>query len=378
MTFGQIAVLKKRLIHLILFLVTFFTTTMAGVEWTVGKFWLMTGVTLEDFVMGLSFSVPFLLALTCHEFGHYFTARYYQLRVSLPYYIPMWFLGLGPSIGTMGAFIRISSYLKTRTHFFDVGISGPLAGFVVAFWVIVYGFAYLPPPEHIFTIHPEYEPYGLDYALHVYENLPEGANFQMGTNLMFELFKWVFSWQGNKIPNPYEMMHYPWLLAGYLTCFFTALNLLPAGQLDGGHILYAIVGKKWHKKISLTTLLVLLTFGGVGFFSVEDDWEHLLTYSPIYLLYLYFVLERAFEYRKDALLVGVGIFLIQFTAASLFPGVEGFMGWLVFGGVIGRFLGITHPGAVSEEPLSASRKRLALFALIVFVLCFSPMPFVVK
>ena len=110
------------------------------------------------------------------SFGHYITARIYRVKVTLPFYIPLW-LGIISTIGTMGAFIQIKQPLVSRKQFFDIGIAGPLAGFVVAIGVLWYGFTHLPSPEYVFEIHPEYkteypiefEKYGYNYAEYAYK-----------------------------------------------------------------------------------------------------------------------------------------------------------------------------------------------------------------
>lgn len=185
---------RKRLIkHIGLFLITLTTTTLAGLEWTVGKF-LISGITWSDFLFGLQFSVPFLMILTVHEFGHYFTARYHKIKVSLPYYIPFWlgFIGL-PSIGTMGAFIRIREQIASRTNYFDVGVSGPVAGFVVAIICLIVGFQTLPETDYIYEIHPEYEVFGenfeeqmagLDTILFKRDLNPERMNYVTTSSLV--------------------------------------------------------------------------------------------------------------------------------------------------------------------------------------------------
>src|SRR5690606_12811327 len=119
---------------------------------------------LHEILKGLYFSGPFLGILTVHEFGHYIAAQLHRVKVTLPYYIPLWFGFIAmPSIGTGGACIRIKEFVTSRNKYFDIGIAGPLAGFVVALGVLFYGFTHLPPPEHIFTIHPEYEQFGENY-----------------------------------------------------------------------------------------------------------------------------------------------------------------------------------------------------------------------
>ena len=131
---------KEILIHLSLFVVTFITTTLAGAEWTYGRSVFMPDYTWVDFLSGMSYAIPFLLILTVHEFGHYFTAIHYRVKTTLPYFIPL------PPItfmfGTMGALIRLKGKVSSKLHHFDIGIAGPLAGFVVAFAVLLYGQLY--------------------------------------------------------------------------------------------------------------------------------------------------------------------------------------------------------------------------------------------
>ena len=148
---------RKRYIHLILFLVTLVTTTLSGTWWIYGRNFLDPALTGQDVIDGLYFSIPFLLILSVHEFGHYFTAKYYNIDVTLPYFIP--FIPFDLSIGTFGAVIRIKSKIESNTQNFDVGIAGPLAGFVIALLVLYYGFTHLPEKEHIYNIHPELVPH---------------------------------------------------------------------------------------------------------------------------------------------------------------------------------------------------------------------------
>jgi len=134
--------LKSALIHSALFIVTFCTTTVAGSFWVHGRVLMIgfvelnPGYTWDDFALGLPYSITFLLILTVHEFGHYCTAMYYRIGSSLPYYIPL--PPLPFSFGTLGALIRIRSRIYSRTQNFDVGIAGPLAGFVIAIVMMFY------------------------------------------------------------------------------------------------------------------------------------------------------------------------------------------------------------------------------------------------
>jgi membrane-associated protease RseP (regulator of RpoE activity) len=397
--------LKTSCFHLFLFALTLLTTTLAGAESIYAEanfFYLAEGdwfpftikrgkLPWEALYDGLYYSVPFLAILTAHEFGHYFTCLYYRLRVSLPYYIPFWlgFLGIPTVIGSMGAFIRIKSPLQTRKQFFDVGIAGPLAGFVVALGVLFYGFSTLPSQEYIVeTSHPAwrsyYEQHGENFVNEAYKDmgfsentLPPGQ-ILMGTNLLFEFFKEYVTNDPKNLPDMREMMHYPWLLAGYLALFFTALNLIPIGQLDGGHILYGLVGQAHHRAISRILFTIFVGYSGLGIFSVQDSLNDLLLLGSLYLAFLFVLFERSMPSRMTALVVAVGVFTAQFVLKTLFPAWEGYNGWLLFAFLIGRFLGVEHPAAENDDaPLNRPRKILGWITLIIFILCFSPKPFIV-
>ncbi len=278
---------RTHLIQAILFITTLITTTMAGAEWMFGniftfvidifKFFagasdapelkdIPAGMGWNEFIAGFQFSIPFLLILTVHEFGHYFVAKAHKVKVTLPYYIPLWF-GISQSIGTMGAFIRIKSLVQSRLKFFDIGIAGPLAGFVVALAVLFYGFTHLPPIDYIFTIHPEYAKYGASYPQFVYENAT--GNLALGDNILFWFFKTYIA-DPSLLPHDYEIIHYPYLFAGYLALFFTSLNLIPIGQLDGGHILFGMIGEKKFNYFAPILFTCFAFYGGLGLFRVES------------------------------------------------------------------------------------------------------------
>ncbi len=377
---------RQILIHGGLFLVTLIVTTLAGTEWMLGKYLLWVDekalMGWSDFLRGFEFSIPFLLILTFHEFGHYFMAKYHKIGVSLPYYIPMW-LGfiLMPTFGTMGAFIRIKDPIYTLKHYFDIGIAGPLAGFVVALLVIWMGFANLPEPEYIYQVHPEYEQYGLDYADYVYQN-DETTSFRFGDNLIFSFFKKNVA-DPNRLPNENEMIHYPMILAGYLALFFTALNLLPIGQLDGGHILFGLLGPERHEKVSKILFTGFIFYAGLGLVTVNDlvdlSLESLLQFLLAVIAYLYFLQFAAtslFKSRQDRWVFAAAIFGAQFILSHLL-GWQGYSGWLLFALILGRFIGIKHPPVYDTTPLTIERKILGWIALLIFVLCFSPEPFVI-
>jgi membrane-associated protease RseP (regulator of RpoE activity) len=369
----------KVVLQVLLFIVTLVTTTLAGAEWQTGRlfFFDATGFswggafTRAQLLQGLAFSLPFLGVLTVHEFGHYFTARYYKVKVTLPYYIPMW-LGIASSIGTMGAFIKIKDRIFSRKEFFDIGIAGPLAGFAVALPLLWYGFTHLPPPEHIYTIHPEYMVYGSQYADYVYQ---QGGNMSLGRNLLFIFFEREVA-DPALLPNRYELMHYPYLFAGFLAMFFTALNLLPIGQLDGGHIMYGMLGYERFNRLSPLLFAIFIFYAGMGLIPASLPLEESYWMWVAYLAYLVIVFKPLFPEFRQSLFLVAGVFLGHVTLAVFFPEVEGYNGWLVFGLILAKFMGIFHPPCPDERPISTSRKWLGWLALVIFVLCFSPAPFI--
>ena len=357
--------------QVLLFLATFVTTTLAGAEWSYGRSVYMEGFGWSDFVSGLPFSISFLSILTVHEFGHYFTARFHGVKSSLPYYIPLPPFPL--SIGTMGAIIRLRQRVYSNIQNFDIGLAGPLAGFILALGILFYGFTNLPPKEYIYQIHPEYEAYGDNYADYVYMSNEGVVDIVVGKNLLFMFFE-TFIADPERMPNPHELMHYPFLFAGFLALVFTSLNLLPIGQLDGGHVLYGLVGYKRHKQIATVAFLLLLAYSGMGLLKPTDPIDGLLINIPLYLGFLYFALKGLRLSTRDTIMYASVLFAIQFSTSWFFPTLEGYSGWMLFAFVIGRFLGIDHPPCLIEVPLDRNRKILGWVALIIFVLSFTPAP----
>lgn len=374
--------IKTYLLHLSLFLVTFITTTLAGAEFTFGKpiFAITTdgvfinwGYTWADFASGLPYSICFLSILTAHEFGHYFVALYYRGKVTLPYYIP---LPPGFMLGTMGALIRLKSPVRSTKENFDIGIAGPLAGFVIAVGFLWYGYTHLPPAEYVFQFHPEYEQYGLDYAKYVYnpENMPNGIlDITIGKNLMLMFFE---NYVGDpaRIPNVHEIMHYPFLFAGYLSLVFTCLNLLPIGQLDGGHVLYGLVGFRWHRIVATAFFIVFLFYAGLGYINPYLPTNDLLLYIPFFVGFLFFCLRGLKLPTRNTLLIALAIFTLQYGLTYWVPNLQGYSGWLLFIFILGSFVGVQHPPVEIEEPLSRNRIILGWVAVVIFILCFTPNP----
>jgi len=237
-------------LHAALFLGTLLTTTFAGavLAGTIpygNPFDLFTGAypvppgLARAWVSGLMFSVPLLAILLCHELGHYLTARWYQLDVSPPYFIPV---PLVPSfIGTMGAFIRLRTMLADRRQLFDVGVAGPLAGFAVALPVLWIGLARSQPlPGHG-------ELAGMLLAI-------GGETAGLGDSLVTLALRHLTHGDA-----PTLLLN-PLAFAGWVGMFVTMLNLLPISQLDGGHILYGAL-PRWQSRVALGFWLLILCLG---------------------------------------------------------------------------------------------------------------------
>jgi membrane-associated protease RseP (regulator of RpoE activity) len=215
--------------------------------------------------------------------------------------------------------------------------------------------------------------YGSEYAAHVYN---EPGSLYLGKNLTYLFFEEYVAPDPSLIPNPFEIIHYPWLFAGFLALFVTAINLLPVGQMDGGHVLFGLFGWKNHRIISLSIFIAVLYFSGLGLVTPFDPIDTLLYAVPMYIAFLFFTLMRLRMSLRTKFTIAVSIFAAQFITAFFFPDIKGWLGWLLWAFVIGRFLGIYHPPALINEPLSFERRILGWIALIVFIISFSPMPFV--
>lgn len=373
--------MKKPYLHIVLFLATLVTTTLAGAEWIYGRPFIGSGgfMDFEKFKQGFWFSVPFLAFLTTHEFGHYFMAKARKVNVTLPYYIPGW-VGILLSIGTFGAFIRIKDHITSKKDYFDIGIAGPLAGFVVAVGILIYGFLNLPGDEFIYQIHPEYKNLPFDYRSYLSSSLNQQETMILGKSILYNFLEGTFA-DPALIPHPMELSHYPLLLAGFLGLLFTAINLLPIGQLDGGHILYALIGKKAFDIVSPAALVLLVSYSGLGFFSFYglqhainvEDWTSLL-YFIVYVYFVYLCFSRIFTNNKHNWILALSVILVQLILSKYLPTLVGYSGFLFFGFLLGRVLGVYHPPTYDPKPLSITRKVLGWLAILIFVLCISLQP----
>ncbi len=376
-------------LHLLLFVLTLASTVYVGASWwanrllhyeahdqTISLFFL----TLNQawLVDGLRYAIPLVGFLTVHEFGHYFAARYHDVRTSLPYYIPFPFNG----IGNFGAVISIRQRIPSTRSLFDIGVAGPLAGFVVALGALIYGFATLPPPEYLLDL-PGHEALKAHIRQHgTFPDVrPTSGNGMPVLIVGYTPLYWALSQVFANVPPMYEMYHYPVLFAGWLGLFFTALNLLPVGQLDGGHVLYALLGDAWHRRFAQAFVFVLLFSGGIGFMdgmqqSLQDVSPWLgraswLILAAIYYGYLYKIFGGT-DRRTWAGLVG----LLSGVGAAMALGWMGlgWTGWLVWSLLIIFLVRVKHPPVLRPQRLTPGRRILGYLAIAIFILCFSLQP----
>lgn len=368
-------------LHILLFLLTFITTSMAGAEFITNRSWVpwtedvSRQLSWREIEKGFTYSFAFLAFLTFHEFGHYFTAVYNRVRCSLPYYIPMFIPFQLMNIGSFGAIIRIRRAPDSNIKYFDIGIAGPLAGFVVSISLLFYGFTHLPPLEYLYEMNPEYHAR--------FGGVPSeaqleaaGASLKLGTSLIFMAFE-RFVADPLRLPNHYELIHYPFLFVGYITLFFTALNLLPIGQLDGGHVIYGLLGRERARIVSRFAVGALLTIGGVGVIDYQfyPYWYVAYGFYLIFLTYVIgFLTREVFQVILIILVILAAQQLIQFLLPE--RGAEAM--WLFYAFLAVRFIRVDHPSARNELQLSTGRKVLGWLAIVIFALCFTPSVIVVR
>jgi membrane-associated protease RseP (regulator of RpoE activity) len=285
--------IKPFAVNIILFLLTVVFTMIIGVQYHIsyhavtlppgsgffGFLWQQPSAWL----WGLSYSISLLGILLVHEMGHFSACRFHRIEATLPYFIPAPTL-----IGTFGAFIKIKSPFSSKKALFDVGLAGPLAGFLVSLPVITLGIS--------------------QSRLVSKSDLQSGLT--LGEPLVFKLISWLVLGPG---AGQYDILVHPMAFAGWFGLLATAFNLFPIGQLDGGHILYALLGKKAY-------------YAGVA---------------------------------SIACMVVMGILFWQ--------------GWL-FWALIVTLIGLRHPPVFEDEKLDSKRKILAAVALLIFLLSFTPAP----
>ena len=277
--------------HLLLLAITVITTTLLGIDHYLSfKSDFGTRIVALDrgvILQGLIYSLSILGILGAHEMGHYIACRRYNVDATLPFFLPF------PSLsGTLGAVIKIRESFPTRTALFDIGVAGPIAGFVVLIPLLFIGMSM----SNVLRVPPHME------------------GWSLGEPLLFKLATWaVFG----HLANGYSVNIHPIVFAAWFGMLATAWNLLPFGQLDGGHLTYATLGDS-SRFVSLVTVAgaVVMTF---------------ISYSWV-----------AMTVMMLAMLV---------------------------------FLGPRHPRVIYEyEGLAPGRVALAIFAVVMFAVCFTPVP----
>ncbi len=292
--------------HVILFLLTVLSTLFVGAMYSDAA---LTATSVWDLVrpatliQGWPFALALLSILTAHEFGHYFAAKFHKVAVTLPFFIPM---PLG--FGTLGAFIQLREPVRDRRMLFDIGVAGPLAGLVLAVPLFILGLS---------TAHVEVAQSTAGATYFGNSLFTLGAQF-----LVFG--KWLPSAAGE------DVIVNQVLLAGWIGLLVTALNLLPVGQLDGGHTVFAMFGEK-----ARTVNLI-----AVG----------LLAASAV-----------------------AGLSFVQQYAPWLAP--VGYTGWFIWLVLIFFVIGPFHPPALDDvTELDGRRKALGFVMILIFVLTFLPAP----
>lgn len=308
------------IIHAGLFIITIATTLIAGMEWVSGK---PGPHDIFSLAVALPYSLSIMFIIGVHEFGHYFAARYHKVDVTLPYFIPFPPIAGFLNFGTMGAVIRTRSVVYSNRAMFDIGVAGPIAGFIAAIIVLIFGYTHLPDSQYILAIHPDY--FSPDYG-------KDALSLQFGSSIIFELFNSIFNTPTNFIPPMSEIYHYPYLTAGWLGLFITAMNMIPVGQLDGGHIIYSMFNVKKHEAIASVSMIIMIILGVIG------------------------ALDTFLE-------LGLNF---------------GWTGWIFWALILNFVIKVKHPPVVIFQPLDSRRMMIGYLSLFILIISFTPSPFVIS
>ena len=275
-------------VSFLLFVLTILSVSLAGLFYVFGIFFLesVRSVSAQPGLLlyGLQYSIPLIAVLSAHEMGHYLACRYYGIRCTPPYFLP-----IPVSItGTLGAFIKIKSPFTSNRDLFDVGIAGPLAGFIIAMPVLWIGIG-------LSRIAPE--------------GSARSGELFFGEPLILRMLATALL---DYDPAGNILIAHPIAMAGWFGLLVTSLNLLPVWQLDGGHISYAIVGPKLQKRITIAVLVLLMLLGLWG-------WP-----TPSYLFFglLLFILgvRHGFYHPRtvrDGVSLGLGRKVLAIAAAII-------------------------------------------------------------
>jgi membrane-associated protease RseP (regulator of RpoE activity) len=306
------------LVQAALFLATVITTTATG------AMQLHPSGEIAPIADGLSFSVPLLLILLFHEFGHYIAARLHKVHASLPFFIPLppW-IGL---FGTMGAVIKMPGSPTDRRKLIDIGASGPLAGLAVAIPVLLYGLS----KSHVLPMSP--------------------AGMQEGNSLLYLGLKFLVT--GRWLPDGnYDVNLHPTAFAGWAGFLVTMLNLLPFGQLDGGHIMVARFGNRYSKIAAKLHQLLLVLAGGVFVFT-------------------YVLVSRAAALGRGPLAGGEPLPAFAVALQACMPWIL----WFTVVRILRRLGGGEEHPPVDDKELGWGRRVLFAVVVVAFIAIFMPIP----
>ncbi len=283
---------------------TFLSTFYVGASRVLGR----PPASFDEILTGWVFSVPLMAILLAHEFGHFFAGMYHRVDVSPPYFIPVPFFLLG----TLGAVIQIRERIRSRNALLDIGAAGPLCGMVVAVPVVIYGLATSP-------VQP----------------LPETEYFIEGRSILYLA---ILHGLKGTIAAGYDVSLSPTALAGWAGLLVTMINLLPFGQLDGGHIAYALMGPRQNRVSKLVMRMLPFVAVLIG------------------------------------LAYGVPSYLEGVRGDRLMYEVAAGMHWLVWAGVLWLLTRATGPGhpPTEDTELTPGRRMIGWFTLSLFVLLFMP------
>jgi membrane-associated protease RseP (regulator of RpoE activity) len=303
---GTLGSLRPPLLNLVLFVLTAASAFVTGTLWTDTQ--LPPPTPAEAVHHGLAFSAALLAILLAHEMGHFVLARRHGVDATWPFFIPAPVLSL---IGTLGAVIRLRSTPRTRRALVDIGAAGPIAGFLITVPVLIIGL-------RLSTIVPEEGPFRhwtLWDSLQTWMSEGHFLRLREGLELGRPLGMALIEKLVLHVPAGQSVALHPVAVAGWFGLLLTALNLLPLGQLDGGHCLYAASPRL-----------------------------HRLLGAPV-----------------SAMLLALGVF-------------TPFVGWAVWGLITGMFLNRHPPVAQAEPRLSAGRRAVLAISVLIFVLSFAPVP----
>jgi membrane-associated protease RseP (regulator of RpoE activity) len=310
---------KNYALHIGLFVLTFITCTFAGAQWISAQ----PGPYQFSFLLrGLPYSISIMFIISCHEFGHYFAAKYHKVKATFPYYIPFPPIPLFINFGTMGAVIKTKSPIHSKKAMFDIGIAGPFAGFVACLIVLIYGFTHVPGINYLLAIHPDF------FSPNFGKN---AIDLTFGNTIIFSFFKLIFIHGNQFFPPMSEIYHYPYLCVGWFGLFVTAMNMIPVGQLDGGHIAYTMFGEIKHYKIAIISFAILVVIGLLG------------------------VVETVLNLNTNF----------------------GWIGWLIWALLLFFVIKLKHPVVPDDSELDSNRKFLGYLSFVILIISFSPAPFMI-